>query len=87
MGVEEDSDLYPDADTVKTYDMCATIIPFNLNIKGFIDLTGDLPHNSRRGNLYAVVLYYYDSNTILAEPIKIGRQQSSVILSSRSTRL
>ena len=66
--------------------MCATIIPFNMKIKGFSDLTGAFPHKSRRVNLYFVVMYYYDSNIILEEPIKIGRQQQSAMLYSRSTR-
>ena len=68
--VEEDSNFYPDSETVKTHEMCATIIPFNINRKVFGDLTGALPHKSSRGNLYVMVLYDYYSNAILAEPIK-----------------
>ena len=61
---------------MNTYDLCATIIPFNLKRKGFSDLTGDFSHNSSREsrrNLYVMVMYDYDSNVILAEPIKNGQ--------------
>ena len=34
-----------------------------------IDLTGSFPITSDRGHKYIFVLYYYDSNAILAEPI------------------
>ena len=42
--VEEDSHFYPDAESVKTHELCATIITFNIKIKGFSDLTGAFPH-------------------------------------------
>ena len=64
--VEEDRIFYPDAETVKTHELCATIIPLNINRKGFSDLTGALPHKSSRGNVYVMVLYDYDSNAILS---------------------
>ena len=84
--VAEDSNFYPYAETVKTHELCAIIIPINLNRKGFGDITGALPHKSSRGNLYVMVMYAYDSNAILTEPIKIDRQQTSAMLSSISTR-
>ena len=37
--VEEDSDFYPEAETVTTHELCETIIPFNIKRKGFSDLT------------------------------------------------
>ena len=67
---EEDRYFYPDIETVNTHELCANIIPFNIKIKGFNDLTGAFPHNSSRGNLYFIVLYDYDSSAILAKPIK-----------------
>ena len=70
MEVEEDKEFSSDTETVKAHEFCATIIPFNIKRKGFIDLTGSLPHKSSRGNLYAMILYEYDSNEILAKPIK-----------------
>ena len=68
--VEEDRNYYPDSEKAKTHELCATITPLNPKRKGFSDLTGALPHNSRRGNLYVMVLYDYDRNKILSEPIK-----------------
>ena len=70
MWVKEDKDFYPDIKTVKTHDLCATIIQFNIKRKGFNNLTGDFPHKSSRGSLYVMVLYDYDSNAILAESMK-----------------
>ena len=35
-----------------------------------MDLTGRFPHKSSRGNCYLFVLYDYDTNTILFEPLK-----------------
>ena len=70
MWVKEDKDFYPDIKTVKTHDLCATIIKFNIKRKGFSNLTGDFPHKSSRGSLYVMVLYDYDSNAILAESMK-----------------
>ena len=34
------------------------------------DRTGRFPINSSRGNIYIMVVYDFDLNTILAEPIK-----------------
>ena len=65
--VEEDSNFYPDTESVKTHDIFAIIIPFNIKRKGFSDITGAFPHNPSRGNLYVMVMYDYDSNEILAE--------------------
>ena len=71
---------------MNTHEMYEKITPFNLRRKGLSDLTGDLPHKSSIGNLYVMVLYDYDINTILAETIKIGRHQPSTMLSSISKR-
>ena len=55
---------------MKTHEICANIRPFNIKIKVFSDITGAFPHKSSRGNVYVMVMYDYDSNAILAEPIK-----------------
>ena len=60
-----------------TNELCETIIHFNINRKCFSDLTGDFPHKSRRGNLYVMVMYDYDINTIMAKPIK-NRQAETI---------
>ena len=70
MEFEEDSSFYSVTETVNTHELCVTIILFNFKKKGFSDLTGTFPKKSSRGNLYVMVLYDYDSNAILAEPIK-----------------
>ena len=53
--------------------MCTTIIPFNTKIKGFSDLNGAFPQKSIRGNLYDMVLYDCNINSILDKPIKNRR--------------
>ena len=70
MEVDEDSNFYPDTESVNTHELCATIIPFNINRKGFSDINGAFPHKSSRGNLYVIFMYDYDRNAILDEPIK-----------------
>ena len=57
-------------ESVKTHKLCAVIIPFKNSRKGFSDLTGSFSHKLSHGNLYFMVVYYYDSNAILDKPIK-----------------
>ena len=45
--------------------------------KAYMDLTGQFPHMSSRGNKYLVVVYDYDSNAIVMEPIK-SRQAKEI---------
>ena len=71
---------------MKTHEVCATITPLNIKRKGFSDLTGAFPHKSIRGIVYVMVMYDYNRNIILIEPIKKGRQQPSTINSSTSTK-
>jgi hypothetical protein len=42
----------------------------NVEGKPYSDLTGCFPCKSELGNLYVMVLYAYDANAILVEPIK-----------------
>ena len=60
--VEEDSDFYPDAELVTTHELCTTITPFNIKIKGFSDIACAFPHNPSRGYLYVIFMYDYDGN-------------------------
>ena len=62
---------------MKTHELCATIIPFNIKRTCFSDLTDAFPHKSSRVNLYVMVVYDYDSNSILVEPIK-NRQSETI---------
>jgi len=45
--------------------------------KAFSDLTGRFPHRSSWGNEYILVVYHYDSNAILVEPVK-NRQAATL---------
>ena len=65
--------MYTYIETVNTLDLCTTIIPFDINRKGFSNLTGFFPHKSSRVNLYVMVMYDYDSDAILPEPIKFRK--------------
>ena len=55
----------------RTQQFGAHIIPSS-ELKGMIttDQTGMFPIISQRGNKYIMILYSYDSNVILSEPIK-----------------
>ena len=77
MEIEQDRNFYPEAEIVIAHEICATIIPFNIKRKGFIDITGAFSYKSSRVNLYFMVMYDYDSNAILDEPIK--NSQASTI--------
>ena len=57
-------------DNVKTHKLLATIILFSTNRKCFSDLTGAFPHKSIRGNFYVIVVYDFEINAIISEPIK-----------------
>ena len=60
----------------KTEHVYAAIInPQETTGKIYTDQTGQFPTVSSRGNKYLMVLYDYDSNAILAEPLKSRKQQ------------
>jgi hypothetical protein len=44
---------------------------------GYTDLTGRFPHISARGNKYLLIVYDFDSNAILSEPLK-SRQADEI---------
>ena len=52
--------------------------PFHPKATAYNDLTGKFPHKSSRGHQYILVVYDYDSNAILAAPLK-SRQQAQEI--------
>ena len=68
--VSEDKDFAPDISNIKTFDVFGTIIPFLATRTGYHDLAGAFPHKSSRGNKCIFVLYDYDRNAILTQPIK-----------------
>ena len=68
--IDDDYFPLPNRHNVKSFDACATIIPFVNRDTAYHDLTGRLPHTSSRGNQYILVVYDYDSNAILHCPLK-----------------
>ena len=46
------------------------IMTFQASEKAFTDFTGRFPVQSSRGNNHVLICYAYDSNVILAEPLK-----------------
>jgi hypothetical protein len=57
----------------KTNTMFATIVDLEevpITRKSYSDLIGRFPAKSQQGNLYVLILYTYDDNAILAEPLK-----------------
>ena len=66
----------------KTHSQFAQIVSPLLELtplkqKAYADLTGQFPHKSSRGNQYLFVLYNYDTNAILFEPLKT-RQSNEI---------
>ena len=54
----------------RTHQVVATIIrKLNKDVANF-DLLGSFPYTLARGNKYVFILYDYDSNAILAQPLK-----------------
>ena len=60
--------------------ICATVEPFG---RIYTDQTGRFPHPSSRGYKYILILYSYDANAILAEPIK--QRTDDAILAAYTT--
>ena len=54
----------------KTKCFMAKIQQFTATDKAYSDLTGRFPVQSSRGNNYVMVVYCYDANAIIAEPLK-----------------
>jgi hypothetical protein len=67
-----DEDTAPTTDTT-TNMAYATILDLEQDEctgKSYSDLTGRFPAKSQQGNLYVLILYTYDDNAILVEPLK-----------------
>ena len=67
---EIDEDFFPTdpLQHTKQHD-CISFLVSNEDILSYMDLTGQFPHTSRRGNKYIVVCYNFHANAILVEPI------------------
>ena len=77
LDVEEDKYFYPYIETLNTHDLFAKIIPFNIKIKGFSNLSRFFPNKSSRVNVYVMFLYEYDSNAVLSKTIQ-NRQAETI---------
>ena len=75
--ISEDEDFAPAISNTKTFDVCGTIIPFVSTRTVYHHLTGAFTHKSSLGNQYIFVLYDYDGNAILTQPIK-NRQAATI---------
>jgi hypothetical protein len=69
---EEDNhqDAFPESIDTTTHQVCASLMTFTTKETAYADLTGKFPNISARGNQYLLIAYDYDSNAILAEPLK-----------------
>ena len=54
------------------------VIPFNAKTTTYTDLTGRFPYKSTAGNEYLYIMYDFDSNAIMALPIK-NRQAKTLV--------
>ena len=65
-------DFFPPTSTLyhKTYETLLQIIAFSPREFSYGDITGAFPFKSSRGNQYLYILYDFDSNAILVEPMK-----------------
>jgi hypothetical protein len=59
-----------------THEVYETIT--DINSKVYTDLTGRFPTTSSKGNKYILLLYEYDGNAILAEPMKTKEDAEAV---------
>ena len=65
-----DVDPPQETNNARTHNLYVTIATSSDIRKYYSDQTGKLPHQSTRGNQYIMILYEYDSNLILSNPIK-----------------
>ncbi len=63
-------DAFPESINETTHQACASLMTFMAKETAYADLTGKFPNISARGNQYLLIVYDYDSNAILAEPLK-----------------
>ena len=62
--------IFSPSNRKKSYEYTSSLIPFNAKEIAYSDLIGRFLHKSSRGNQYLLLLYDYDSNGILVEPLK-----------------
>ena len=75
-----ENEFFPVKNPTKTkewFTSIETVDKFVAKNVTYSDLTGRFPHQSSRGNKYIIILYDYDSNAILMEPLK-SRQAGEI---------
>jgi hypothetical protein len=81
LDLESEQEPDPTSHPQRTHQVFTAIVDSGTG-KIYTDQTGQFPVTSSRGNKYLFVLYNYDNNTILAEPIK-SRQQDELLRASK----
>jgi hypothetical protein len=74
---DDGDDFFPSASDTTTNQSCAKLVEFTASTTAYADLTGRFPTISARGNQYILVVYDFDSNAILTEPLK-SRQAGEI---------
>ena len=72
---DEDDTPMPLPHGLKTHSCYAKVIHFEPRAQTHSDQTGKFPTTSAQGNKYVFVLYDYDSNSIMARPLKSREAQ------------
>ena len=70
---ETDDLFFPTSDTLhnkRTQNCFITVDSFEKTAKAYSDQTGAFPYKSSRGNQYIMIVYDFDSNAILQEPLR-----------------
>ena len=73
---EEEEEVQQEEHNEKTFEVFMTIVDAN---KIYTDQTGRFPVTSSKGTKYLCIAYEYDSNAILAKPMK-GRKGSDILM-------
>ena len=75
------SDFFPpdNPKRVKSFETISQIVSFSPKEFAYGDLTGAFPFKSSRGNKYLYILYDFDSNAILVQPLQTRQAFSNQI--------
>jgi hypothetical protein len=70
--IERNLDFFPPSESpnLKSHQCFTSVVSFKTTAKAYSDQTGRFPYTSSRGNQYLMIVYDYDSNAILQEPLK-----------------
>ena len=77
MAIDNDFFPKPEQPNIRSNQVCYVLIQPNETIIGYLDLTSRFPKWFSRGNEYIMIGYHYDTNCILATPLK-NRKGSTI---------